>query len=319
MDLLRTLDEAAAHPAARGGVVAIGNFDGVHRGHQAMIAALREEAARHAAAAVVLTFDPHPIALLAPDRLPPSLSTLPRKAELLEAAGADVLIAVRTTRDLLNLSADEFFRTVLRDALDARGMVEGPDFRFGRDRGGDVPSLRRMCEAAGMTLRVLEPVEADGGPVSSSRVRAAIAEGRIDEAVAMLGHPYELRGTVVRGDARGRTLGFPTANLAGVATLLPPDGVYAGVAEAGGTLHAAAVNVGGNPTFGVADRKVEAHLAGFEGDLYGCDLAVRMVGRIRGTVAFADAGELTSRIARDVAAAEAMAAEHRNSGAVPGP
>ena len=315
MHLLQTLDDAAAHPGVRGGVVAIGNFDGVHRGHQAMIAVLREEAARRDAPAVVLTFDPHPIALLAPDRLPPSLSTLPRKAELLRRAGADALVVVHTTRDLLNLEAEAFFESVLREKLAARGMVEGPDFRFGRDRGGDVSRLQALCEAAGMSLRVMEPVCVEGETVSSSRIRRAVSAGDLGEAVRLLGHPYELRGTVVRGDRRGRTLGFPTANLAGVATLLPPQGVYAGVAEADGRRWPAAVNVGGNPTFGVSDCKIEVHLDGFEGDLYGVDLPVRLLSRVRGTVAFTDSAELTSRITRDVAAARAAAAGHLDSGA----
>ena len=317
MDVLYSLEDASRHERARGGVVSIGNFDGVHRGHQAMIAVLRGEAERAGVPAVVMTFDPHPIALLAPDRLPPSLSTLERKAELLGRAGADAMVVIRTNRDLLNLSAKAFFDEVLRDRIAASGMVEGPDFHFGRNRGGDVSTLRTLCDDAGMTLRVMEPVLIDGEVVSSSRVRRAIGEGQLGDAVRMLGHPYELRGTIVRGDGRGRTIGYPTANLSGVVTLLPPDGVYAGVAEIDSRTYAAAVNLGGNPTFDVDERKLEVHVIGFDGDLYGCRLSVRLLERVRGTVAFADSAELTSRIARDVDVAQTAAQKHLDSGADP--
>ena len=210
----------------------------------------------------------------------------------------------------MDLTAEEFFRKVLVDVLAASGLVEGPNFRFGRDRGGDVDTLGTLCKAAGMSLTVLEPVAIDGEMVSSSRIRTAIGEGRIAGAVRMLGHLYELRGTVVRGDARGRTLGFPTANLSGVATLLPPDGVYAGVCRVGDGSYPAALNVGGNPTFGVTERKVEVHLAGFAGDLYGCPLAVRLIDRVRGTLPFEGADALRRQIGEDVAAAARLARPH---------
>ena len=317
MELIRTLDEVRRRADVRGGVVAIGNFDGVHRGHAAMVATLVQIARSEGVPAIVLTFDPHPIALLAPDRLPPSLSTLERKAELLERAGADVLVVCRTTRDLLDLSAVAFFDTVLRETMNARGLVEGPNFHFGKDRRGDVALLRTLCDAHGMLLQVLEPVDFDGGMVSSSRIRRAINGGDLAAAVRMLGHPYEMRGTVIRGDGRGRTLGYATANLSGVSTLLPPDGVYASVCEVADRLHAAAVNVGGNPTFGVETRKVEVHILDFDGDLYGCPLRVRLVDRIRGTVAFADSAELTSQITRDVRSAREAAAGHLEQASPP--
>ena len=231
-----------------GGFVAIGNFDGVHRGHQRMIAALIEQARQQSVPAVVLTFDPHPVALLAPGRVPPSLSTLDRKAELLRDCGVDVVIAYPTDHKLLDLSPEEFFTQVIRSELDARGLVEGPNFCFGKDRAGDVNTLQSLCDRYGLTLTIVEALTADGDAiVSSSAIRRAISEGRIGEAVKMLGHPYRLSGIVEPGAKRGTGLGFPTANFGGVATLLPADGVYAGQCDVDGRTYAAAVHLGPEP------------------------------------------------------------------------
>jgi riboflavin kinase/FMN adenylyltransferase len=299
----------------RGGYVAIGNFDGVHRGHQQMTSRLAGRARAAGVPAVVLTFDPHPIELLRPGQVPPRLSTIAWKAELLTRYGADVVIAYPTDRALLNLSPREFFDRIVLDRLDARGLVEGPNFYFGHDRAGDVQTLAQLCEAAGRTLDIVEPVRVGGELVSSSRVRALVESGRLGEAVELLGHPYRITGHVVHGDARGRGLGWPTANLADVPTLLPADGVYAALGHIEGSGDGsegipAAVHVGPNRTFGQSDRRVEVHLIGFDGDLYGRRLSVDFLNRIRGTQKFDRADALRAQLDQDVQTAAAMARNH---------
>ncbi len=297
MPLLRGLDEIADF---RGGVVSIGNFDGVHLGHREIVRTLVDRARERGCPAVVLTFDPHPIRLLRPEAEPPSLNTLERKAELLTDVGVDAVVAYPTDRALLSLTPEWFFEQIVREKLDAAGLVEGPNFYFGKDRAGDVDTLRELADAAGITVDVVEPLQAGDAFVSSSRIRAAIADGRLQEAVGLLGHPYRLTGTVGRGAGRGRGLGTPTANLTEVATLLPAHGVYAGTAVVDGTRHAAAVNVGPNPTFGDEATKIEAHLVGFAGDLYGRVLDLDLHTRLRDVRSFESADELRSQIAEDV-------------------
>jgi riboflavin kinase/FMN adenylyltransferase len=250
----------------------------------------------------VLTFDPHPISLLAPGRTPPSLSTLDRKAELIARCGVDCLIAYPTDHALLQLDADDFFARVVRQELDARGMVEGPNFYFGRDRGGDVAGLAVLCRTHAMSLRVVQPVELNGAIVSSSAIRAQVSSGAVAAAVEMLGHPYQLAGVVEHGAQRGRELGFPTANLGGIRTLLPADGVYAAVCRVADTDHPAAIHIGTNPTFQDANRKVEAHLLDFSGDLYGQTLRVDLLARVRETRTFPDRELFLVQLRDDLAA-----------------
>ena len=304
-----TVDWREAPPAeCRGGAVAIGNFDGVHRGHAALLAALRAQARAHAGPAVALTFAPHPRELLRPGRPVPQLTTPADRARLLHELGTDHVLVLRATPELLALPAEDFFARVVREGLAARALVEGPNFGFGRDRGGTVETLDRLCRAAGIALTVVPPVPADGGgAVSSSRVRAALLAGDVSSAAALLGRPYRLHGTVGTGRRRGHTLGFPTANLDALETLAPGDGVYAARAVVAGTAWPAAVNVGPNPTFGEDARKVEAHLIGFGGDLYGRPLAIDFLGRLRDTRPFADALELAAQLRDDVDAAQRLA------------
>lgn len=286
--------------AVRGGVVTVGNFDGVHRGHNALIAALRRSADEVDGPAVAVTFDPHPLAVLAPDRLKPLLTTARRRAELLCDAGADHVVVVRTSAELLRLEPLAFLDGVLGGALVARAVIEGFNFRFGRDRAGTNETLAAWGRARGVTLTVVPPLEAGGQVVSSSKVRGALDCGDIEHATRLLGRDYELRGTVGTGARRGRTIGFPTANLINPETLVPGDGVYAARAHTAGGVWPAAVNVGPNPTFGDDARKVEVHLIGFNGGLYGTSLAVEFVARLRGTRPFPSAAELVEQLHRDV-------------------
>jgi riboflavin kinase/FMN adenylyltransferase len=297
MKVYRGLDDIAD---CRGGYVSIGNFDGVHRGHQSMIAALTRSAARHAAPAVVFTFDPHPIALLRPGQSPPPLSTTERKLELLSQYAVDGAVVYPTDQSLLNLSPREFFDRIVVGQLRARGLVEGPNFFFGHSRAGNVETLRKFCADAAIDLEVVPPVTVGDRLVSSTEIRRLIAAGQVREAADLLGYPYRITGTVVRGAERGRTIGFPTANLEGVRTVLPRDGVYAGRALVDGTWHGTGINLGPNPTFADQERKLEAHLLDFTGDLYGSRITVELIERLRDTMRFASVEQLKAQLAVDL-------------------
>jgi riboflavin kinase/FMN adenylyltransferase len=299
--LLRTLDDLP--PAGAGRVVSIGNFDGVHRGHVRLVGRLKQLAVARNAQAVVFTFDPHPVQLLRPEQAPVPLTTLGQRVELLASHGADLVIAYRTDRALLGMSAQQFFAEVVLGRLKTSVLVEGPDFRFGRDRAGDVALLEQLACDASVRLEIVEPVFDDGQVVSSSRIRSQLLAGEVDAAARGLGRPYALEGTVQEGAGRGKALGFPTANLAEITTLIPADGVYACRGVVGEQEWAAAVNVGPNPTFGDAARKVEAHLLGFEGNLYGRRLRVEFLSRLRETRTFAGADQLLAQVREDIRAA----------------
>jgi riboflavin kinase/FMN adenylyltransferase len=300
MKLLRDLDSC---PEIRGGAVSIGNFDGVHRGHQEIAQRLVRMARRFGGPSVVLTFDPPPSAILRPAQTPARLTTVETRAELLAQCGVDWVVAYPTDRALLELTPEEFFASIVRRRLNVRGMVEGPNFFFGKDRTGTVESLRGLCAGEGLEFEVVAPQSVNGRMVSSSAVRGLIESGSVAEAVDLLGHGHRVTGHVVRGAARGRTLGFPTANLEGIATLLPPEGVYAGVTVGLDRPYAAAINIGANPTFGEGAMKFEAHLIGYQGDLYGMSLSIDLRFRIRPTQRFNGPEELKKQLQRDIAQA----------------
>jgi riboflavin kinase/FMN adenylyltransferase len=297
MRILNGLGEPAS---VYGGAIAIGNFDGVHRGHQQMIKMLRNCATRSEVPAVVFTFDPHPVRVLRPEIPHPSLSSLEHKLELLEGYGVDTVVVMPTTRDLLDLSPQEFFAEIVVGKIRASGLIEGPNFRFGRDRSGNVQTLKQLCGEHGLQLEIVEPIAMNGALVSSSRIREQIVIGAMGTACEMLGHPYQLSGTIVAGARRGRALGFPTANLDNVLTMIPGDGVYAGRAMAEDGWFTAAISVGTNPTFGGGARTIEAHLLDFHGDLYGRTLRIEFHQRIRDTQSFASVELLKSQLSQDI-------------------
>ena len=306
-----TIESLAPLPAAaRGGFLTIGNFDGVHRGHTQLLSRLRERARATGAPALALTFNPHPVALLRPDKAPVPLVWPEREVELLFAAGADEVGVFHTGPWLLSLSAREFFERVVLGQFEARGLVEGPNFAFGRDRQGDTAMLARWCAEAGLEFEVVEPTVIDGALVSSTRIRNALTEGNADVAMRLLGRPHRIRGRVVHGAARGAGLGFPTANLDGVDTLIPADGVYAARAyvDADPAGWPTACHIGPNATFGERERSVEAHLIGFRGDLYGRLVEVDFIERLRPTRRFEGREELLAQIQADVREAESVCA-----------
>jgi riboflavin kinase/FMN adenylyltransferase len=299
--------DAELPPACRSGALTIGNFDGVHRGHQALIAALRGQAIVVRGPAIALTFDPHPMEILRPGISPPPLLTVRERGEMLARVGADHVVVLQINAEFLHLSAQLFFDRIIDQGFQAQGLVEGFNFAFGRDRLGTIDTLRNLCTTKGKELVVLPPLVIDGSPVSSSRIRVALDMGNVREAAALLGRPYQVTGQVARGQERGQTLGFPTANLVQVRTLVPADGVYAVRTAALGRVWAGAANIGPNPTFGEQARKVEVHLIGFDGDLYGETLSVEFIERLRDTVRFTNVASLIEQLRRDVETARNLA------------
>jgi riboflavin kinase/FMN adenylyltransferase len=292
--------DAAVPEACRGGAITIGNFDGVHLGHQALVAETIRQARRLKIPALAVTFDPHPQQLLRPDSFQPVLTTLAYRGELLQEHGLDHVLVLQITPAFLQLLAQEFFERIVCRGLQAKAIVEGFNFGFGRGREGNSTLLQQMGQRAGVEVTMLPALEIEGKPIATSRIRTELLAGNVSFAAKLLGRPYRLQGVVGAGQKRGHKLGFPTANLSEIATLIPGNGVYAVQAHHRGTIWPAAANVGPNPTFGEETRKVEIHLIGFEGDLYDQVIAVDFVERIRDTRPFASAAELVAQLQKDV-------------------
>ena len=302
MQIWRSLDEVPDDLGAT--VVVIGNFDGVHLGHRHVVSRAHEVAAERALPVVAITFDPHPMAVLRPEHAPTTLTSLEVRAELLADAGADAVLALPFDRAVAAWSPEEFVERVLVDGLHAAVVVVGANFRFGNKAAGDVEVLRREGERLGFSA---EGIPLDGGPQvwSSTYVRMSLAAGDVAGAAEALGRSYSVRGTVVRGDQRGRVLGYPTANVpTGALTAAPPDGVYAGWLRRldTGETFPAAISVGTNPTFtGVRERRVESYvLDRTDLELYGVEVEVGFVERLRGMVAFDSVDSLVEQMKADV-------------------
>lgn len=288
-------------------VLALGNFDGLHRGHARILEQVRRRADERRATAAALTFDPHPPRVVRPDKAPPLLMTKDQKLEALAEAGMDGAAVVRFTPDLSRWDPDRFVRTVLVEWLQVAEVCVGANFLFGRQRSGNFSLLRSLGARYGFEAGKIDPVRYKEFVVSSTRLRRLIADGRVDEAGALLGHHYTIDGVVERGEGRGRNHGVPTANLRTDNELLPPDGVYATTARVDGVLHASVTNVGVRPTFGPdGPRTVETHLFDAALDLYGRPLRLAFVQRLRGERAFEDAAALQRQIAADCERARAL-------------
>jgi riboflavin kinase/FMN adenylyltransferase len=288
--------------------VTIGNYDGVHLGHQTVLADLAERAvALGGIPRAVLTFDPHPIAVMAPERAPRLLTTIEQRIEILEYLGVDT-VGVLPFEQVRLMTPDQFIRDLLAGGLGARIVAVGSDFRFGHDRVGDVESLRAGGTAFGFEVDVVPLLEGDG-PLSSSSIRGMIAAGAVVDARQALGRAFELRGSVVRGDRRGRSIGFPTANVELPESMaVPAHGVYAARVRVGARLYPAVVNIGVRPTFDGQRELIEAHLLDFEDELYGRQIGVLFERRLREEQKFPGVDALVAQIERDVAAAhEALA------------
>ncbi len=305
MHIIRDLN--AIPIEALGGAVSIGNFDGVHRGHVAIAERLLERATEVAGPAIVFTFDPHPVRLLRPDQCPPPLTWTERKAELLAGLGVDWIVAYPTDEALLQLSAIDFFDQIVRHKLQAKALVEGPNFFFGRNREGNIERLADMARLANLLFDVVPPVSVGGSIVSSSRVRDLIRAGNVDHANDLLSAPYRIRGLVTHGAGRGAKIGFPTANLSGIDTLLPANGVYAGRAWVDAIAYPAAINLGPSPTFSDAMVRVEVHLIGYHEALYGQPLEVDFLSKLRDIRPFASPAALVEQLQLDVEQAKGIA------------
>jgi len=307
---MRSAEENDRLPA----VVTPGNYDGVHLGHRALVATARRvaDASGTPMRVVALTFDPHPLHFIAPDRAPPLLTTVARRTELLRSAGADAVAVQRFDQAFSVLSPEAFVSDVLVGGLGARAVVVGADFHFGAGRAGDVALLERLGLQHGMHITTVAPVTLDGELVSSSHVRAALVRGDVERAASMLTRVHDLTRAVVQGHQRGRTIGFPTANLELSGLLAPADGVYAVSVRvvddpdqprdaSAGERYAGVANLGVRPTMN-GGRSLEVHLLDFQGDLYGRFLRVGFVARLRGETKFPDLSALRAQIARDVEA-----------------
>ena len=305
MKLVHALDDLPE--SFRGGAVSIGNFDGVHHGHARIIKQLVSRAREAGGPAIVFTFDPHPVRLLRPELAPPPLTWTKRKAELLGRLGVDGIVAYPTDKEILSRTPAEFFDSVIVQQLNAQAVVEGPNFYFGRGRAGNTETLAQFCDAHSMQMDVVKPLQHGDDLVSSSRIRAAIAAGDIDAACELLTQPYRIRGMVTHGAARGAKIGFPTANLDAIDTLIPGHGVYAGRAVYQGHAFAAAINLGPNPTFSEGDSKVEVHLLDFSDNIYGEPLEVDFLARLRDIQPFPGVESLVAQLNKDVARAREIA------------
>jgi riboflavin kinase/FMN adenylyltransferase len=290
-----------------GTVVTVGTFDGVHRGHQAVLAEVARRARASGLVSLLVTFEPHPLEVVNPPAAPQLLTLPAEKREILAQLPVDRVALLPFTAELARLGPEEFVREVLRARYGMRELVLGFDHGFGRARSGDAASVRRLAAEEGFRVDVVPAVLDGGQAISSSLIRTALAHGNLEAAAGWLGRPYSVLGTVERGAGRGRTIGVPTANLAppDPRKLLPPDGVYAVRVYREGRCWGGMMNQGPRPTFGVAARGLEVHMFEFEGDLVGATVKIEWVRRLRDVQAFPDRDALVAQLTRDAHAARA--------------
>ena len=288
---------------SRGGVISIGNFDGVHLGHVSLLRRVRELANLAGVSATIVSFEPHPAAVLRPTDAPLRLMTMERRAEVMSEYRIDQLLVCPVTPSFLQLSATDFFGMLVNDCLETSAMVEGPNFYFGRGREGDLTLLKKLCLQNRIDLEIITPSENSEGMISSTRIRRLLETGEVEMANQLLSHPHQIKGVVAAGAGRGREIGFPTANLTDVDVLVPGVGVYGGTALIDGEKQLAAIHVGPNPTFEDDNqRKIEVHLLDYDGDLYGKTIEVAFLLRLRDVVRFSSTNELILQLETDVAA-----------------
>lgn len=315
MKLIRTAKELGN--GSRPVCLAIGVFDGIHLGHQQIIRQTIQDARQQEALAVIVTFDQHPNAIVAPDRVPPLIYSLPQKIRAVAALGADALLEIPFDREFSQQTGEIFIRSLAADFGKIQSICVGADFVFGRKRSGDVTLLRQLGSELDFQVHGLAAVTLDGQTVSSTRIRDAIRLGDFAAASQMLGRAYSISGNVVHGDQLGNKIGFPTANLGTTGMLLPPRGVYAATARSGTKRHQAVLNIGVRPTIETPTPtptpRLEAHLLDFAGDLYGQELEITFTTKLRDEQKFASIDTLRAQIAQDVAAARRWFEENSGS------
>lgn len=293
-----------SHPA-----VAIGNFDGVHLGHQSVVRKAVEQARRNNGVSAVLTFEPHPLKILAPEKVPPLLTTFRKKMELMEQCGIDMVICEAFDRRFADQEPEQFVEEVLVKAIGVKEVTVGFDYAFGKGRQGTIPRLREMGGKWDFAVHVVGPVTVDGRPVSSSRIREALDAGDVESAARRLGRPYSLEGAVVKGFRAGGGIGFPTANIDPGEALVPGGGVYAVYVAHKNRRYPGVANIGFNPTFHRKRLSVEAHILDFDEQIYGQEIEAFFIKRIRGEIEFKSADELAEQIRKDAAEAKTLLAE----------
>jgi riboflavin kinase/FMN adenylyltransferase len=305
MRIVRTFEELADANADI--CMAIGVFDGVHIGHQRVIGQALEDARQRDGQAVVLTFDPHPVRVLQPERAPLLLTSTAHKLRLIEGLGADACVLLAFDKDFAGTPPGQFIERVARATQRLRVICVGTRFRFGHDRAGDIRLIENLAPSYGYIAREIEPVRVDGESVSSTAIRKLVVDGELERVARMLGRPFSILGTVERGNAVGRKLGYPTANIDPQNEAIPAHGVYVARARLGDEVHGGIVNIGVRPTFNRQDqgRTIEIHLLDFNRDIYGQDLEIEFVRKLRAEQKFESADALKAQIARDEAAARA--------------
>lgn len=303
-------EELSRAAAGRPSAVTIGKFDGVHRGHQHLVSALRKTADAHGLASIVITLHPHPITVLRPGTPVTYLCSLEERVDLLRALGVDGVGVLSFTSELAQLSYRDFV-ALLVEQLQLRLLLIGADFAVGRDREGNAAALRALGDERGFEVETVSLLSEDDAKVGSGAVRAALAEGEMETVAQLLGRPFALRGPVVHGEERGQRIGFPTANIAVAPDLaLPSFGVYVTRARLGETAYPSVTNIGQRPTFGETRPTIETHLLDFEGDCYERELRIELLHRLRAEQRFAGVDELVAQIRRDVEGARGHFREH---------
>jgi riboflavin kinase/FMN adenylyltransferase len=287
-------------------VLALGNFDGLHRGHLKIVERVKRGALEQGGTPTAMTFDPHPPRVVRPDKAPPLLMTKAQKLEALHRAGIQCVAVVRFTPEMSQWDPETFVRTVLVEWLRVSKVWVGANFLFGHGRSGNFSLLRTLGQRYGFRADKIDPVRYKDFVVSSTRVRRLVSEGRVDEAGAIMGHPYFIDGTIVTGRGRGREIGFPTANLRTGNELLPPYGVYATMLTVDGIVHSGITNIGVRPTFGESDVAIETHLLAYQGDIYGKTVRLTFVQRLRDERKFPDVDALRQQIDADRRRAERL-------------
>jgi riboflavin kinase/FMN adenylyltransferase len=287
-------------------VIALGNFDGLHRGHLKIIERVKRGAAEHGGTPMAMTFDPHPPRIVRPDKAPPLLMTKAQRLEALHRAGAQCVAVVRFTKELSQWDADTFVRKVLVDWLRVSEVWVGANFLFGHERTGTFSVLRGLGQSYGFRADKIDPVRYKDFVVSSTRIRRLVSEARMDEAAALLGRAYYVDGAIVEGKRRGRELGFPTANLETRNELVPPNGVYATIMTIDGVVHGGVTNIGLRPTFGESVPTIETHVLDYSGNLYGHTVRLAFVQRLRDERRFEDVDALRAQIDADKRRAERL-------------
>ncbi len=289
--------------------ITIGNFDGVHKGHQALFQRVKQWARQLDGESVVVTFDPHPLEVLFPKKVPSFITSHRQKLDLIASCEIDATIVIPFDHEFSKMSAREFVEIVLVEKIGVKAVVVGHDYRFGRRREGNIAFLKQLGDQHGFKVETITGIRVDDTVVSSTAIRRMIVDGNVKEAKKLLGRFFEVSGTVIPGRKRGVSLGFPTANIRMPALTSPRTGVYVVEAEVEGTTYGGAANLGYNPTFGDVDLSLEAHLFDFDGDIYGKPITVRFIDRLRDELRFSSPGELTAQIKKDVDTAKKTLAE----------